>query len=539
VLGEGSFGSVYLADMEGAGGFKRRVALKLLNDAWDPSSDAGQRMRDEARLLGRLDHPNIVRVDDLVRVNGRWALVMEYVSGADVEAVYALAEKTGEPIPPRAAVEICASAAAALVAAWETPGESGAALRVVHRDIKPSNVRLTDTGVVKVLDFGVARAEFAGREAHTERVRYGSLGYMAPERILGGSDAAAGDVYALAVMAYELLTLRTFGRAELALERQAIQVDTARDAVEAVVGDGPLAVLLARSLAYTPEDRPSVSELEAGLRALARDLPGEDLSAYARRILPQLAQGATRAPELTGTVLEESASGGGTFDAPNRVASATLVFDPLHLSETTSLPLDPPAPPPRAAVPYAVAGFIGVLLLGALGYVLLTREPAPSIVDARAPAAPSVAAPLPAPAAVSVPAVAPPTPATVPAPEIAAAPAPIDRVAATRTSRAPPVGASTPADKAPAAVAPDPAEVLASASSDPTRLRAAKFTVTGASGIRVACGDVVGTGEASTLLRNFPAGACRITVGADTTTVQLDTPRGVACVVEGGSLTCR
>jgi hypothetical protein len=127
----------------------------------------------------------------------------------------------------------------------------------------------------------------------------------------------------------------------------------------------------------------------------------------------------------------------------------------------------------------------------------------------------------------------------VPAPEIAAAPAPIDRVAATRTSRAPPVGASTPADKAPAAVAPDPAEVLASASSDPTRLRAAKFTVTGASGIRVACGDVVGTGEASTLLRNFPAGACRVTVGADTTTVQLDTPRGVACVVEGGSLTCR
>jgi serine/threonine protein kinase len=537
VLGEGSFGSVYLADMEGAGGFKRRVALKLLNDAWDPSSDAGQRMRDEARLLGRLDHPNIVRVDDLVRVNGRWALVMEYVSGADVEAVYALAEKAGEPIPARAAVEICAAAAAALVAAWETPGETGEPLRVVHRDIKPSNVRLTDAGAVKVLDFGVARAEFAGREAHTERVRYGSLGYMAPERVLGGPDAAAGDVYALAVMACELMTLRTFGRAELALERQAIQVDTARDAVEAVVGDGPLAVLLARSLAYTPEDRPSVSELEAGLRALARDLPGEDLSAYARRILPQLAQSATRAPALTGTVLEESASGGSTFDAPNRVASATLVFDPLHLSETTSLPLDPPAPPPRAAVPYAVAGFIGVLLLGALGYVLLTREPAPSIVDARVPPAPSVAAPLPALAA--VPAVAPPTPAPAPAAELAAEPDPIGRTAAARTRRAELVGATAPAPEAPAAVAPDPAEVQASASSDPTRLRAAKFTVTGASGIRVACGDVVGTGEASTLLRNFPAGACRVTVGADTTTVQLDTPRGVACVVEGGSLTCR
>ena len=64
-LGEGTFGSVYLADMSSAGGFRRRVALKLLHATWDPQSEAAQRLRDEARLLGRLQHRHIVRVDDL------------------------------------------------------------------------------------------------------------------------------------------------------------------------------------------------------------------------------------------------------------------------------------------------------------------------------------------------------------------------------------------------------------------------------------------------------------------------------------------
>ncbi|MFN7147714.1 MAG: protein kinase, partial [Myxococcota bacterium] len=105
-LGEGSFGSVYLAEMEGAGGFRRRVALKLLNDSWGAGSDAARRLRDEARLLGRLEHRHIVRVDDLVQLNGRWALVMEYVSGADMERVFSWSEETGTRLSPRAVVEL-------------------------------------------------------------------------------------------------------------------------------------------------------------------------------------------------------------------------------------------------------------------------------------------------------------------------------------------------------------------------------------------------------------------------------------------------
>jgi len=142
-LGDGAFGTVSLADMLSLGGFRKEVALKLLKPDWDAASDAARRLRDEARLLGRLRHRHIVKVDDLVRLEGRWAVVMEYVPGVDLERLLAWANETAESVPPAAALEITGAMAQALDAAWNGPGDQGSALRVVHRDIKPSNVRLT------------------------------------------------------------------------------------------------------------------------------------------------------------------------------------------------------------------------------------------------------------------------------------------------------------------------------------------------------------------------------------------------------------
>ncbi len=558
VLGEGSFGSVYLAEMEGAGGFKRRVALKLLHETWDPSSDAGRRLRDEARLLGRLEHRHIVRVDDLVRLNGRWALVMEYVSGADVEAVFVWAEQRAAPVPVRAVAELCTAVASAIVAAWDAPGDDGEPLRVVHRDIKPSNVRLTDVGDVKVLDFGVARAAFAGREARTERVRYGSLGYMAPERLLGEPDELAGDVYALGVLAYELLTLTTFGRAELGLDKQAAQVAAAREALLPVIGEGPLLELLVRMLAYDPGNRPPAAEVEDSLRALSRDLPGEGLATYARRVLPLVTPATTSGvtASLRGTILEES----GGQEPTSRPSSATLIVAPddfeAFVSEearaTAGAATTEIASAPRSAwrMGLALAGVALVALLAG-AWLLAGPEDTPPPV-ATAPANDPVIAPAiaPAVAAASVlpegtvapsevlPSEVLPTPvAVVPANAATGVP----RARSTGTSRTSGAAGANPSMRAaaPESAPPALAPTAPATAPDAPRLRAAKFTLTGADGIRVTCGDVSGYGATAAILREFPAGSCIVTAAGLSTTVQLEAPRGVACAVDGASFTCR
>ena len=178
-LGSGAYGSVYLAEQDSVAGFRRRVALKLLHQHHSEEKEAGKRMRDEARILGRLSHRNIVTVLDLVRLQDRWAVVMDYVQGIDLERLTRAMADLNEPFPPGAALEIGAAIGDALHAAWIAADGQGRVLEVIHRDIKPSNILLTSDGEVKVLDFGVARVNLESREGKTG-FRVGTERYMAP-----------------------------------------------------------------------------------------------------------------------------------------------------------------------------------------------------------------------------------------------------------------------------------------------------------------------------------------------------------------------
>jgi len=207
VLGEGGFGAVYRGELRGAGGFTKSVAIKLLNAKMDGMDEIRARFRDEARILALLRHRAIVMVEDLVELDGRWAVVMEYIDGADLKALL----KFG-PVPLRPLCQIIGEVASALKVAHEAvePG-TGKPLSIVHRDIKPANIRLTAAGEVKVLDFGVARAEFSGREAVTRSLSFGSMGFLAPER-MDGIDVPAGDIYSLGGVLYESLTGNALGQ---------------------------------------------------------------------------------------------------------------------------------------------------------------------------------------------------------------------------------------------------------------------------------------------------------------------------------------
>jgi serine/threonine protein kinase len=307
-VGKGAFGTVYRAQMTGEGGFTKDVAIKLMNADLESADEVAARQRDEARLLGLIRHRAILQVDGLVRLNGTWAVVMEYIDGANLRQVL-----KGGPLPPSCALAVVSEVAGALAVAFEATGADGKPLNIVHRDIKPANIQLTGAGEVKLLDFGVARARFDTREAETVGVILGTMRYMAPER-LDGIDGPEGDIYALGVVLVELLSRKPMTKTSSNPARHAETVDAALTMVKEALGDGhrDLLLLVEDCLAYEPGRRPAARQLERRAWGIAQDYPVPRLQEWARirvRETQDQLQAEHAADPLNGeTLIEQSGS---------------------------------------------------------------------------------------------------------------------------------------------------------------------------------------------------------------------------------------
>ncbi|MCK6519648.1 serine/threonine protein kinase, partial [Myxococcota bacterium] len=290
-LGKGGFGAVYLADVYSPEGLVQRMAVKLLHEEFARDSQLAARARDEARLMSQLNHDHVVKVHALTQVGERAAVLMEYVEGVDGAALLDAADRARERgLPPRVCAAIIEHSASALHAAWTTRSpQTGQPLRVVHRDIKPSNLLLSSGGVVKVMDFGVARAEFE-REAQTQSVQFGTQRYMAPERWLHGEAGPESDIYSLGITLWELLTGGRFERLPLQEtsynKRRAEHIEQLRS----LQGGEALMEILEAMLAFSPEHRLNAQQVEERLGTLADNLPGPELRRYARKVVPPLVE---------------------------------------------------------------------------------------------------------------------------------------------------------------------------------------------------------------------------------------------------------
>jgi serine/threonine-protein kinase len=279
ILGSGSSSTVVLAN---ASRSRRPVVVKVLQPQLLDHAELLARTRDEARLLDLLRHPNIVGFEELVVHQGHPLVVMEYVDGADLGTLIRL---TG-PIPAADAVEIVVRTARALHAASTGRGPDGQALQVVHRDIKPSNLLLSRYGAIKVVDFGLARAVFEGREARTDAFVLGSMGFVAPERYEALEPTPAVDVYALGVTLAQLLTRKML---LLPRERERHDRDLAAQ-VDKATSDRELVDLIVAMCAFDPERRPTAEQVaERGAAWLATHGPA-DLVALAEARIPQVRQ---------------------------------------------------------------------------------------------------------------------------------------------------------------------------------------------------------------------------------------------------------
>ncbi|HXU71789.1 MAG TPA: serine/threonine-protein kinase [Polyangia bacterium] len=193
-LGEGGMGRVLLAEVEGAGGFARRVVLKLVRDELDESLK--QALVEEARVTATLVHRNIVPVLDLQESGAQRLVVLEHIDGMDVQQLLRRTPLVDWPL----AAFIAGEVAAALDYAHRR--------QIIHRDVSPANILLSFEGEVKLSDFGVAKVvgEAGGRVVGPTQGLKGKLGYMAPEQMKRQPVDPRADVYALGVVLYEMLT---------------------------------------------------------------------------------------------------------------------------------------------------------------------------------------------------------------------------------------------------------------------------------------------------------------------------------------------
>jgi serine/threonine-protein kinase len=190
-LGEGGIGQVHAAfDAT----LQREVALKSLRPELLSDTNFVERFRAEATSLARLNHPNITTIYSLIPDDKNLYMVMELVRGHTLDDII---KERNAPIPAREALAIIAQAADGLAYAHS--------MGVIHRDIKPSNLMISENGVLKIMDFGIARVRGSQRLTRSGSI-VGTLAYMAPEQLRGEEGDDSCDLYSLAIVLYEMLS---------------------------------------------------------------------------------------------------------------------------------------------------------------------------------------------------------------------------------------------------------------------------------------------------------------------------------------------
>ncbi|MDP2309662.1 MAG: serine/threonine-protein kinase [Pseudomonadota bacterium] len=363
-LAQGGFGKVYLAEMITGDNFSSVVAIKVLHSKWVDNDEVVMRSRDEARLLGRLRHRSIVRVEDLTAIQGQCAIVMEYLQGVDLKTISNALREQGKPFPRQSMFEVIGAIASALDAAYNhMPLQGGESLKVIHRDIKPSNAMITIEGDVKVLDFGTARASFDDREAKTQALAFGSAAYMAPERLMGEEDHPAGDIFSLGITLYELLTLDSFGKIHIRPERFEKTVAERLESINLTglpeaMHDG-FREVMRNMLAYEPEDRPTSAQVVELMEVFSEAARDGGLKRFARESVKDIIESHVSEQDpndpLTGTLVYEDSSGFvGPFDGSG------AQFSPGQLADGTSggMRISGPSPVP---LPGQITGASGAM----------------------------------------------------------------------------------------------------------------------------------------------------------------------------------
>lgn len=447
-IASGGMASVHLGRLMGPVGFARTVAIKRLHSHLARDPQFVSMFLDEARLAARIHHPNVVLTLDVVALEGEVFLVLEYVQGQALGKLTRAAAAQQQTIPLGVSLNILTGMLNGLHAAHEATGERGEPLGIVHRDVSPQNVLVGVDGTARVLDFGVAKAANRMHESTGEGRLKGKLAYMSPEQVSSGRIDRRTDVFAAAIVTWEVLTGRRLFAAE---EPAQIVANVANKEIippsRLMPGlSAALDEIVMKGLERDPEKRFSTAdEMATALESVSKVATTREVGAWVREWAKEtLADRASRLAMLesvtpsnhAGSASLEVRMAGGSIPPPGDQSASQ------PRSQLTDVSFAASARPRRRVTWIALALVFGVLV--AVGGVLTLGK---TRTEPAANAAPIVAAPpvepkTPAPAS-SEPA---PVPAASKAPEISSQNAPAPAALTTRPTQK--VKPATTSDKA-------------------------------------------------------------------------------------------
>jgi len=324
VLGAGGMGKVYKVRNV----FTDRIeAMKIVLPDLAGQNEVVERFLREIKVLARLDHPNIAALRTAQTVENQFVMVMEFVEGLSLSARVAQG-----PVPPLDAINYIDQVLAALAYAHQQ--------HIIHRDIKPANMMLTPQGVVKLMDFGIARST-EDRALTMAGTSLGSLPYMSPEQITGSDIDARSDLYAVGVSLYEMVTGAKPFQADSSYAMMVAHLQSApRPPVELQPGlPAELNQVILMAMAKEPAQRFQTADaFRAALKATAESLGGS-LVGVAAVAPPAAEMGGAMAALLDGS--SPAAAAAGPVTPPARPPAAP----PPPISSSAA----PPAPPAAAA----------------------------------------------------------------------------------------------------------------------------------------------------------------------------------------------
>lgn len=381
LLATGGMAEVHLGRMMGPSGFERVVVLKRILPHLAREAAFVDMFLDEARIVAKISHPNVIQVSELARDADELFLAMEFVEGESLGGFMRRHWVNNEPIGLELAAFIVSEMCAGLHAAHELTDDDGKPQGVVHRDVSPQNVMITYTGRVKVLDFGIAKAHDRATRTATGELK-GKVEYMSPEQCRALPLDRRSDVFALGILLYELsMGKRLFRRGgELASLRAVCEdpIPTPRS----IDPDYPaeLEAICMRALSRSPNERyATAAEMRRDLVAWLRSTPNVGLheELLGERMRALFADRALNKRELLRNL--KAGSSPGSLPAPEVdlaveppvvAASSSL---PARVASVPSLPAPEVAPPRRRGwrAPLAVATGAAVAVVGwlALGAV--------------------------------------------------------------------------------------------------------------------------------------------------------------------------